>query len=639
MPADKYPADLVVTLADFLASDWEQAIAGATRFTAYRSKLADAAKAASEAGDATHSKVLWLLADAASMRLVGSSDNAPFKPMMEFGQDRSPLPEDFADADIAFFQEVVPHVGNNQLRARLADIVWLRKRAPRVPAMALAAVEAYRQAPLTQAAWLDTGRESWARALRLTGSLRAAAGNRFQEMEAELRAALDGATWKTHQLFSKQLADLMHQYGVCHGDAAGVASKLEALGREAEVAGNMPAAGLFFQSASTWYKSARDKAAAAKMTAAEAETWAEQAQARTQGGAPSHIAAATFFENAIQTYRTIPGPERPALRVEDRMEELRALLSAAGQGALGEMQAVKTPGIDISDLVHSSQQAVAGKPAAEALARFCDLAQDFDVAHEREQVLKNLRTSVTEALFGSTFYSRDGRVIAKRPPLSMGPELTEADEETIWAKMVHHHSIATLVVVQGQILPAWHVIRAEHRLPEEEFVEVARRAAIVPKDRVALFGKGLYAGYDRDFVTALHILVPQLENLVRQQLKAAGALTTHFDKRSIETENGLSTLMELPHAVQVFGESFCYEVKALFCSPYGPNLRNELAHGLLDEDACNSTAGIYAWWFMLSLVFANFWNAQRQGLAAVSADEDESRRRQEAAAAQDQDEE
>ena len=67
--------------------------------------------------------------------------------------------------------------------------------------------------------------------------------------------------------------------------------------------------------------------------------------------------------------------------------------------------------------------------------------------------------------------------------------------------------------------------------------------------------------------------------------------------------------MDLPQAEEIFGEDLSFEIRALFCDPFGPNLQNELAHGLLDDRACYSYNVIYAWWFGLKLVFNTFWNA------------------------------
>lgn len=99
---------------------------------------------------------------------------------------------------------------------------------------------------------------------------------------------------------------------------------------------------------------------------------------------------------------------------------------------------------------------------------------------------------------------------------------------------------------------------------------------------------------------------------MRVHLKEAGAKTTNLDKDGVQNENGMSTLMDLPEAEQVFGKDLAFEFKSLFCDAFGPNLRNELAHGLLGEDGCHSPYAIYAWWLALRLTFNTWWNAARR---------------------------
>ena len=99
--------------------------------------------------------------------------------------------------------------------------------------------------------------------------------------------------------------------------------------------------------------------------------------------------------------------------------------------------------------------------------------------------------------------------------------------------------------------------------------------------------------------------------MVRHQLKMNQVTTTSIDREGIETENGLSTLVDLPEVKAIFGEDVTFELKALFCSPYGANLRNEVAHGLIEEDQCFSAHSVYAWWLSLKLAFNTLWNSQR----------------------------
>ena len=136
----------------------------------------------------------------------------------------------------------------------------------------------------------------------------------------------------------------------------------------------------------------------------------------------------------------------------------------------------------------------------------------------------------------------------------------------------------------------------------------------MPPGRGLLFGKALFAGYDGDFAAALHLLVPQIEHMVRFHLNRAGVGTTHLDGNGIEKEKGLSSLLTLDESADILGSDVMFELSALFADSGGPNLRNMVAHGLLDDnEASYSVHAIYAWWLTLKLVVGTFWNKVSTG--------------------------
>lgn len=609
MTDQRYPVDLVVIAQDFVDSGWKEVLAATSRegYSAMWQAFSAAARGAVEEGHDKHSKVLWLLADACSMMLSPASQNEPFKPFMVMDGRRSVIPDDLLEADISFFADVVDAVDDVWLKARLADLTWLKQKRRDVK-YALAAIDAYRAIPLDRDTWVRGGRECWERAISLAKMLKAGSGDRLEQMEAAMIAAFDAAV-SGDGFLALWLADLLKSNGLGRAHRTIGAQKLETLARVFDTEGDLHRAREYFAASADWYKSSGDDAKAAEMVVAVAEVWVKEAIARTSTDNPSHMVASSFYENAIQTYRTIPKAERAVHRVDERILELRTHLNQSGEMALGEMGMISTPGVDITQLVENARKSVTGKPATEALLAFANLHRGAKVDEMRKSALERMRQFVFSSLFSSTVMSRDGRVIAKRPAMSLGAEPSADDEIAIRAEMVRDYGILVSIVVQGDIWPALEVLLLEHRLREADFVGLARQSPIVPKDRAGLFGKALFAGYDRDFVVALHLLIPQIEHMVRFHLKQAGAKTTNLDKDGVENENGLSTLMDLPEAETVFGKDLAFELKTLFCDAFGPNLRNELAHGLLDADACHSPFAIYAWWLGLRLVFNTWWNA------------------------------
>lgn len=625
----RYPANLPVTVEDFHACGWKEALQAIAPddfgYSALWTALSKAARSAMETDRRTHAKVLWLLADASSMMLRPNSLTAPFKPFAGFHDRRSALPEDFSADDLSFFAEVVEHIDPSLLKARLADLLWLVGK-PRNVQHALAAIDTYRAVSPTPDNWIRDGQACWERAFALALTLRKGAGDQIEDMLATILDRLLSSGTQD-QFFGVKLARLLRENRLAKCRGAEVAEKLEALALAFGQAGDIFGARAYFEESALWFHWVGQLPKHATMTIAQAETYVREAMFHKSGAAPSNMIANSLYEKAIQVYRDVPRKMRAVHRVEERISELRTLQAQTGEQTLTEMGVIRSPGIDITELVEQARKATAGKEPIEALRSLANIHPGEQVDRLRDSVIERMRQFPLQWIFASTTYSRDGRVIAKRPAMNMlGAELSESDERTIQASMIRDYGMFLGITVQSAILPALEVLRQEHRLREADFVELSRHSPIVPNGRAMLFGKALFAGYDGDFVTALHLLVPQIEHMVRTHLKQAGAMTTMLDAGGIETENGLSTLMALPETEDVFGKDLVFELKALFCDPFGHNLRNELAHGLLDDGDCRSAASIYAWWLGLKLVFNTWWNTRaanvQEGERATRESED-----------------
>ena len=544
------------------------------------------------------------------MMLTPNSISEPFSPLMVMDGKRSSLPEDFHQEDIDLFSQMVEEIEDMWLKARLADLVWLLQR-PRNTKFALMAIDAYREIPLTTEVWACGGKECWERAISLALMLRSGAGDRLQEIEMALIAAAklstqeDGflAFWLTELMFGNHLG---------HGEEANLASHLETLANGFESTGDLHRSKEYFEVSAKWYERAKNKGKAVELTILVAEAWVKQAEARISGGIPSHMVAASFYEKAIQKYRTIPRAQRKAHSVDERILEINKLMSEAGERSLGEMGRISSPRVDITEIVEHARSEVSGKNAADALLALANIHQGACVTSIRKNAKDMLEKHFLQRLFSSTHMSRDGRVIAKAPSMRLGDVESDENKVVLWAEMVKDYGMELGLVVQGEIIPAVEILHLEHRLRESDFMAICSDSPIVPPGREHLFGKGLFAGYDQDFATSIHLLVPQIEHLVRYHLKAKGVKTTNLDVNGIENENGLSTLIDLPEVKEMFGDNLAFELKALFCDPFGPNLRNEVAHGLLGYRECISAYTVYAWWLCLKMAFNTFWNAREK---------------------------
>ncbi len=576
-------------------------------YTSIAQALNRAARKSEEEGCQPRAKVLRLLDEACWMRLSPSRRNEPFDDPVVAGERRSPIPNDFTDSEIDFFAEIMESIDNPFLKGRLADLVW-HCSEPREVKFVLAAIDSYMQLPLDAEKWFRDGDLCWQRAIVLSRIIKDS--DRLDQIESSIVAALESATVQ-QGFYGHRLADTLMSSGLAVNYSTNVAAKLETLAGEFDAAKNFHASGRYYNASAKWFSLFDDCGKSIDMIVAEAEAFEKEASARIASDNPSYGIAAGFLEKAVQIYRSIPRVHRDHHYIDKRIQDLRLRINEYGLLALDEMKTFTTPGVDVSEVAEQARNSVNGKPLLEALMAFANL-HSIDFRDIRKSAIENLSRYTSQGLFSKVFRNHEGRVVDRTYGFSESTP-SEENEIEIRAQMNRFpYGFGVVVAVQAKILPALDVLILEHRLSEVEFVDLARRSPIVPINREILWGKAIAQGFNRDFATSIHILTPQIEHMVRVQLKYAGEITTHLDQNSIETEKGLSALMELPKTVEIFGEDLTYEIEALFCDQIGPNLRNNIAHGLLNDQDCYSYDAVYAWWLGLKLMLNTFWSSLEQ---------------------------
>ena len=113
----------------------------------------------------------------------------------------------------------------------------------------------------------------------------------------------------------------------------------------------------------------------------------------------------------------------------------------------------------------------------------------------------------------------------------------------------------------------------------------------------------LNVGFERyfagDYVSCLHILVPQLESTLRWMLFKLGISTTVMDKDSVQ-EKTLGVIIREPKMTELLGEPAIYYLRSVLEDKRGDNLRNDIAHGLISYENCSkNTANIILHIFIL----------------------------------------
>lgn len=109
-------------------------------------------------------------------------------------------------------------------------------------------------------------------------------------------------------------------------------------------------------------------------------------------------------------------------------------------------------------------------------------------------------------------------------------------------------------------------------------------------------------GIDGDYATSVHLLAPLIEDTIRKILYDFGDYTAIIEKNAKSTEVSINTLLSKDSAKDIFDEDFLFELKMLLTNPNGSNLRNTVAHGMLDDDTSQNVEVAYFWWRVLRWV-------------------------------------
>lgn len=278
------------------------------------------------------------------------------------------------------------------------------------------------------------------------------------------------------------------------------------------------------------------------------------------------------------------------------------------------MRVLTTESDDLSGHVAELLEAIRSDDPLESVRRFASMQSFASLSAIRTEAEQRERLSPLSSLAARRTLSSDGRTVYRSP---VSDDATIYGEKAaIWEGMIQHYQLR-VNLLGGVVLPrAWRQLSTDHRLHIGDFQALTAGSTIVPSTHEGVFARGLHYGYSGDFGAAVHLLVPAIEALVRLHLANAGERTSTISADGNENEIGLSALMENERVVDILGEDVAFELRALLCGPIGPNLRNEVAHGLIGDTVFSSGVSIYLWWLTLKLVFMPYWSALHNPEAA-----------------------
>lgn len=609
MFSDHRPHDATeITFEDFNPTCWDLEPGPPRSVDDWWTLFQDLGSQAHKRGDSRTARMIWLLADACSLQLRPAHRNDPFhaRTSTEFNMARD---VGSFEAHVSLVASIYPVVKDPLLRARLADIAWLAGK-PKNNMHAQAAMQAYFETPLDLDSWLMLGGEQcWRRGLMLAAQVhKKGQGDLYISSVADkLVAVCESELAPGNETnISLSVVGILIDFRLASTSYQSLARLLVDRSRQARAQGNLYHATSHLVLAKRLYRLLQDDEASSDTSVLISEIHIDEATKRVSSASPSFVSAVDWYNDARQELLTIPAPLRASRGVPAKLDALIKLHSEAQARSMEEFSIVQGPTLDLREEVDTAMAKVANKELLEALLAFSQVSHWTQFVQEREAAMASLEKYVGNSLYSMAHLTDVGRVVRKTPAFDARGGHS-ANDAAITRKMVEYHMIRMQVAAYGAIEPACHQLIHDHLIEEQDLLGICSFSSVVPSQRARLVAKGLKAGFEGDYDSALHLLVPQLEHMVRLQLKRKNVDTTFTEKNGVSMEHGLSTLVAKPEMASIFGPDRTFEISAVFCDQTGPNIRNDLAHGLLPPGAPSSYQGIYAWWMIFKLVFENYW--------------------------------
>ncbi|KGV24740.1 DUF4209 domain-containing protein [Burkholderia pseudomallei] len=541
-----------------------------------------------------------------TMMLRPDQPSEPYGPMFVFGDRRSAIPADFPRTEMLGLQEWATSLGDAELRARFLDVLWLQTRS--FPA-ARSAVEAYLASALRlehPKEW-NACQERLERALRLAASLGKGGTDLRLRVLHEIDAMLQRHRGTDPLYLSLRLIQLLLEFK--HGDAYQFAAFATTAANAAQEANDFWRAKDYFKLAADCYRVAGDTDAEGSALREAAECLVKESEFALKQPGRGAMTAASILSDAVEAMRQTPGGKDRAIELHERLLSLQ-------QESVKELKTISTS-IDTSELVTRALAAVRDKPLNEAVRALCAMARPPSIEKLKQEVHEQARVAIFGSLITSDVMNSRGRVVARAPALRAGSD--DPQEEGLRWRMFRNARLTRSLTVQAMLNPAREEILLTHTMDRQVVADLIQYSPWIPPGHAESVMRALVAGFQGDMLIVGHLVPPQLEALVRHVVESFGGSTSMLEPGGVQPERPLGVLLETAEARQAFGPEGVFELQDLLVDPLGSNLRNEVAHGLLDDSSLFGADVLYAWWLLLRYCVLTSRLAERK-MSGVTSD-------------------
>lgn len=292
--------------------------------------------------------------------------------------------------------------------------------------------------------------------------------------------------------------------------------------------------------------------------------------------------AVRYLEKCVHIYRNNSLPLESE-RIQRKLLDYKKRIPSAMNPVNGTIQS--------EGLYQQVMRNLEGLSFEESILRLVQSTSFFTKDFLKEKVLEEQRKFPFKNLFGEQLIDAEGQTIITIPPL----DIAEPEKDIPLLEMHMHKAALDLELCAGETVLRWSIERLNRDFQFEcrDLMFLVENNPIIPEGREEIFCQALYMGLRAEIYTALHILAPQTENLFRHIAKSVGGLVITFEDDNTSKSKTLTSVFDIPELVDCYDPDHLFLFQGLMNERSGANIRNEIAHGIMDPGKGNSGIGIY----------------------------------------------
>ncbi len=278
---------------------------------------------------------------------------------------------------------------------------------------------------------------------------------------------------------------------------------------------------------------------------------------------------------------------------KDKFEDVRIMLDKCKKEIVSTMEPVSLS-IDSSKMLNILRENVNLHNKEQNIRFLLSFIPIIRKVEAEEYLVTYSKNSVFIHVSTSTLVNSDGKTIETILPY-------DKDDENI-VEIYRIRVAVSKMQLRGQyILQLINLINEKYPDINDLLNNIIEESSIIAENNKSLVKKGMIFCYNGDFDAGLSILIPQVEASVRELANMCGVPTYKLTQCNAEESNTLSFIINNKKFLEIIDEDIVFNLKSIFDSKYGLNLRNNFAHGHISN--FNDYKNVYAWWFYLLIIY------------------------------------